>query len=127
MLQNVVKPCFRFRWAVNNHWSLLKGLNVSLVVYDSIKSMLLTAQVCKAITELSSTLGDLENTFTRKMEQFLQERPELNNHVTGLKEDIADLIKVLSEKLTGEGDAEAAIDEEVSTSLLLFLIKDTRL
>lgn len=89
--------------------------------------MLLTAQVCKAITELSSTLGDLENTFTRKMEQFLQERPELNNHVTGLKEDIADLIKVLSEKLTGEGDAEAAIDEEVSTSLLLFLIKDTRL
>jgi len=72
------------------------------------------AQVCKAITELSSTLGDLENTFTRKMEQFLQERPELNNHVTGLKEDIADLIKVLSEKLTGEGDAEAAIDEELA-------------
>ena len=52
--------------------------------------------------------------FTRKMEQFLQERPELNNHVTGLKEDIADLIKVLSEKLTVDGDAEAAIDEEVS-------------
>ena len=97
---------------------------MSPVVYDSIKSMLLTAQVCKAITELSSTLGDLENTFTRKMEQFLQERPELNNHVTGLKEDIADLIKVLSEKLTGEGDAEAAIDEEVS---IFSLVKDTRL
>ena len=64
---------------------------------------------------MSSTLGDLENTFTRKMEAFLQERPELNTHVTGLKEDIADLIKVLSEKLTTDSDAEAAIDEEVST------------
>ena len=79
------------------------------------------AQVCKAITELSSTLGDLENTFTRKMEQFLQERPELNNHVTGLKEDIADLIKVLSEKLTVDGDAEAAIDEEVSRIVFMEL------
>ena len=49
------------------------------------------------------------------MEAFLQERPELNTHVTGLKEDIADLIKVLSEKLTNDSDAEAAIDEEVSS------------
>ena len=48
------------------------------------------------------------------MEQFLAERPELNTHVTGLKEDIADLIKVLSDKLTVTGDAEAAIDEEVT-------------
>ena len=59
------------------------------------------------------------------MEQFLQERPELNNHVTGLKEDIADLIKVLSEKLTVDGDAEAAIDEEVSHNFIfdcLFLL-----
>ena len=55
------------------------------------------------------------------MEQFLQERPELNNHVTGLKEDIADLIKVLSEKLTVDGDAEAAIDEEVSRIVFMEL------
>ena len=48
------------------------------------------------------------------MEQFLQERPELNNHVHGLKEDIAGLIKVLSEKLTTTNDIDAAIDDEVS-------------
>ena len=53
------------------------------------------------------------------MEAFLQERPELNTHVTGLKEDIADLIKVLSEKLTTDSDAEAAIDEEVGTCRLI--------
>jgi len=47
------------------------------------------------------------------MEQFLQERPELNNHVHGLKEDIAGLIKVLSEKLTTTNDIDAAIDDEV--------------
>ena len=56
------------------------------------------------------------------MEAFLQERPELNTHVTGLKEDIADLIKVLSEKLTTDSDAEAAIDEEVSTYTNISLI-----
>ena len=60
------------------------------------------------------------------MEQFLQERPELNNHVTGLKEDIADLIKVLSEKLTVDGDAEAAIDEEVSQNFHFWLVIFTR-
>ena len=53
------------------------------------------------------------------MEQFLQERPELNNHVHGLKEDIAGLIKVLSEKLTTTNDIDAAIDDEVSHTVYM--------
>jgi len=63
---------------------------------------------------MSTTLGDLENTFTQKMQAFLAERPQLATHVTGLKEDITGLIKVLSEKLVTSSDAEATIEDEVS-------------
>jgi len=72
------------------------------------------AQVCQAISEMSSTLGDLENTFTQKMQAFLAERPQLATHVTGLKEDITGLIKVLSEKLVTSSDAEATIEDELA-------------
>ena len=72
------------------------------------------AQVCQAISEMSTTLGDLENTFTQKMQAFLAERPQLATHVTGLKEDITGLIKVLSEKLVTSSDVEATIEDEVS-------------
>ena len=73
------------------------------------------AQVCQAISEMSTTLGDLENTFTQKMQAFLAERPQLATHVTGLKEDITGLIKVLSEKLVTSSDVEATIEDEVSS------------
>ena len=63
---------------------------------------------------MSTTLGDLENTFTQKMQAFLAERPQLATHVTGLKEDITGLIKVLSEKLVTSSDVEATIEDEVS-------------
>ena len=71
------------------------------------------AQVCQAISEMSTTLGDLENTFTQKMQAFLAERPQLATHVSGLKEDITGLIKVLSEKLVTSSDVEATIEDEV--------------
>merc|ERR1719259_1210798 len=72
------------------------------------------AQVCQAISEMSTTLGDLENTFTQKMQAFLAERPQLATHVTGLKEDITGLIKVLSEKLVTSSDVEATIEDELA-------------
>jgi len=75
------------------------------------------AQICSAISELSSTLGDLETTFTKKMEQFVSERPEVGQHVTTLKEDLSGLIQALSAKLSAtdqsESDIEHAIDNEL--------------
>jgi hypothetical protein len=76
------------------------------------------AQVCSAISELSSTLGDLETTFTKKMEQFIIERPEVSNHVSTLKADLSDMIQALSGTLgnvsiADEKDVEAAIDNEL--------------
>ena len=75
------------------------------------------AQICSAISELSSTLGDLETTFTKKMEQFMMERPELGTHVTTLKEDLSGLIQALSAKLSisdqSESEIESVIDDEV--------------
>lgn len=75
------------------------------------------AQICTAISELSSTLGDLETTFTKKMEQFMMERPDLGTHVSTLKEDLSGLIQALSAKLSAtdqsEQEIESVIDDEV--------------
>lgn len=56
-------------------------------------------QICDAISELSTNLACMEQNFVEKLDALAEERPALCNTASEIRDDVADFIAKLSEKL----------------------------